>query len=250
MTVEQILAELKSRANETNRAGMGRFGIKIDNAFGVSVRELREIAKPIRRDHALAIDLWNTGTHEARLLATIIADADRFTEPQIAKWLGEFDSWDVTDGFCGLLTKHPKAWTYAKAWVDCDEEFVKRAAFALMARLAVHDKNAPDRALLDVLPLIVRGSTDERNFVKKAATGRFAKLASGTDHSTEPPSLLQRSLPTLSRAPPAGSPTTRSVNSRTTKYRLDSISFGRWQLVRSGEQFCHHDFINKLVVDK
>ena len=155
---------------------MGRFGIKIDNAFGVSVRELREIAKPIRRDHALAIDLWNTGTHEARLLATIIADADRFTEPQIAKWLGELDSWDVTDGFCGLLTKHPKAWTYAKAWVDCDEEFVKRAAFALIARLAVHDKNAPDRAFLDVLPLIVRGSTDERNFVKKAVNWALRQI--------------------------------------------------------------------------
>ena len=176
MTVEQILAELKSRANETNRAGMGRFGIKIGNAFGVSVRELREIAKPIRRDHALAIDLWNTGTHEARLLATIIADADRFTEPQIAKWLGELDSWDVTDSFFGLLTKHPKAWTYAKAWVDCDEEFVKRAAFALMARLAVHDKNAPDRAFLDVLPLIVRGSTDQRNFVKKAVNWALRQI--------------------------------------------------------------------------
>ena len=176
MTVEQILAELKSRANETNRAGMGRFGINIDNAFGVSVRELREIAKPIRRDHALAIDLWNTGTHEARLLATIIAGADRFTELQIVKWLGELDSWDVTDGFCGLLTNHPKAWTYAKAWVDRDEEFVKRAAFALMARLAVHDKNAPDRAFLDVLPLIVRGSTDERNFVKKAVNWALRQI--------------------------------------------------------------------------
>ena len=176
MTVEQILAELKSRGSETNRAGMGRFGINVDNAFGVSVKELREIAKPVRRDHALAIDLWNTGLHEARLLATIIADVGQFTEPQIARWLSELDSWDVTDGFCGVLTKHPKAWAYAKAWADRDEEFVKRAAFALMARLAVHDKTALDQTFLDVLPLIVRGSTDERNFVKKAVNWALRQI--------------------------------------------------------------------------
>ncbi len=176
MTVKQILAELRARGSETNRAGMGRFGINVDNAFGVSVRELREIAKPIRRDHALALELWNTGMHEARLLATIIADVERFTEAEIARWAGELDSWDLTDGFCGLLTKHPRAWTYVNAWVERKEEFVKRAAFALMARLAVHDKKAPDRTFLDLLPLIVRGSTDERNFVKKAVNWALRQI--------------------------------------------------------------------------
>ncbi len=176
MTVKQILAELQARGSETNRAGMGRFGINVDNAFGVSVRELRELAKPIRHDHALALELWNTGMHEARLLATIIADAERFTEAEIARWLGDLDSWDLTDGFCGLLTKHPRVWTYVNAWVEHEEEFVKRAAFALMARLAVHDKKAPDRAFLDLLPLIVRGSTDERNFVKKAVNWALRQI--------------------------------------------------------------------------
>ncbi len=176
MTVKLILAELRARGSETNRAGMGRFGINVDNAFGVSIRELREIAKPIRRDHALALELWNTGMHEARLLATIIADADRLTEAEVAKWLSDLDSWDLTDGFCGLLTKHAKAWTYANAWVDREEEFAKRAAFALMARLAVHDKRATDRAFLDLLPLIVGGSTDERNLVKKAVNWALRQI--------------------------------------------------------------------------
>ena len=148
---------------------MARYGINVENAFGVSVYALRQVAKRLGTDHALALALWATGNHEARLLACFVDDPAAVTAEQIEAWASDFDSWDICDQATTSLfdlTKH--AWSKAAEWARRDEEWVKRGGFALMAGLAVHDKAADDRAFMRLLPLIERGAFDDRNFVKKA----------------------------------------------------------------------------------
>jgi 3-methyladenine DNA glycosylase AlkD len=167
--VLDILSELRSLGSAKNRAGMARYGINVENAFGVSIYELRPLAKRLGTDHELALALWATENHEARLLACFVDDPAAVTAEQTEAWARDFDSWDLCDQVTTSLfdaTKH--AWAKAADWAVRDEEWVKRAGFALMAGLAVHDKVASDRAFKRLLPLIERGASDERNFVKKA----------------------------------------------------------------------------------
>lgn len=167
--VTAILEEIRALGSERNRAGMAKYGINVERAFGVSVYELRKVAKRLGRDHALALALWDTGNHEGRLLACFVDDPAQVTAAQTEQWAREFDSWDICDQATTSLfdlTKH--AWTKAAAWADRDEMWVKRGAFALLAGLAVHDKAAPDQAFIEMFPHIERAAFDERNFVKKA----------------------------------------------------------------------------------
>ena len=167
--VADILAELRSLGSAKNRAGMARYGINVENAFGVSIYELRRVAKRLGTDHELALALWATGNHEARLLACFVDDPAAVTEEQTEAWAGDFDSWDICDQATTSLfdlTEH--AWAKATEWAVRDEEWVERGGFALMAGLAVHDKVATDRAFMRLLPLIERAASDDRNFVKKA----------------------------------------------------------------------------------
>jgi len=169
--VRAILAELRSLGSERNRAGMARYGINVTNAFGVSVYELRRLAKRLGTDHDLALALWASGKHEARILACFVDDPARVTETQMEAWTADFDSWDVCDqATTSLFDQTAHGWTKATEWAKRDEEWVKRAGFALMAGLASHDKGATDRAFLRLLPSIERGAFDERNFVKKAVS--------------------------------------------------------------------------------
>jgi 3-methyladenine DNA glycosylase AlkD len=164
-----ILAELRALGSAKDRAGMARYGISVENAFGVSICELRKVAKRLGTDHDLALALWATGNHETRLLACFVDDPDSVTGEQMEAWAGDFDSWDICDQATTSLfdlTKH--AWTKAREWAARDEEWVKRGGFALMAGLAVHDKTADDRAFEKLFPVIERGALDDRNFVKKA----------------------------------------------------------------------------------
>jgi len=164
-----LLGELRALGSEKDRAGMARYGIKVDDAFGVSIYELRRIAKRIGRDHELALALWATGKHEARLLATIVDDPVRVDAAQMEAWVGDVDSWDVCDQLTSnLFDKTALAYEKAVEWAARDEEFVRRAAFALIAALAWQDKAAPDERMLAFLPLIETHAFDERNFVKKA----------------------------------------------------------------------------------
>lgn len=168
-TAGEIVTKLRSLANPDNVAGMARYGINPEGTLGVSIPILRQIAKDIGKDHELALELWSTGIHEARILAGFIADPKRVTEEQMESWVGDFDSWDVTDQVTGtLFDKTPFAYEKAAAWTERDEEFVKRAGFAMIAWLALHDKKAPDDKFLDFLPMIEKQAGDERNFVKKA----------------------------------------------------------------------------------
>jgi len=157
--------------------GMTRFGIQSSNSFGVSVPKLRTLAREIGRDHPLARQLWETGLHDARLLATMVDDPRQVTDDQMDEWVRDFDSWDVVDGSCGnLFDKTPFAVAKAKEWCKREEEFVKRAGFVLMAELAVHDKKTKDQIFLDFFPLIIGGSSDNRNFVKKAVNWSLRQI--------------------------------------------------------------------------
>jgi 3-methyladenine DNA glycosylase AlkD len=177
LEVRQVIDRLRSLGDPKAVEDMARFGIKSSNSFGVSVPKLRILAREVGRDHLLALRLWETGFHDARLLATMVDDARQVTLEQMDKWVRDFDSWDVVDGSCGnLFDKTPFAVAKAKEWCKREEEFVKRAGFVIMAELAVHDKKAKDRVFLDFLPLIVDGASDERNFVKKAVNWALRQI--------------------------------------------------------------------------
>lgn len=176
-TVESIVDELKRLGTPKAREGMSRFGIQTTHAFGISIPQLRTIAKKIRTNHALASGLWKTGIHEARILASMIDDPSEVSQDQMEEWATGFDSWDLVDNCCGnLFDKTPFAVPKAQEWSTRGEEYVKRAGFALMAELAVHDKNAPDKTFLDFLPTIVREAGDKRNFVKKAVNWALRQI--------------------------------------------------------------------------
>ncbi|HMK91457.1 MAG TPA: DNA alkylation repair protein [Thermoleophilia bacterium] len=168
-SVAVILAEIESLGSPEDRAGMARYGIVVDDAYGVSVYELRRIAKRIGRDHRRALALWDTGVHEARLLAAFTDEPALVDDAQMERWAADFDSWDICDqATTDLFDQTALAWPKAVEWADRPQEFVKRGGFALMAGLAVHDKRAPDGRFVELLTHIEREAFDERNFVKKA----------------------------------------------------------------------------------
>ena len=156
---------------------MARFGINPENTYGVSIPNLRNMAKETGKDHALAQQLWASGIHEARILASMVDDPKMVTEEQMESWVKEFDSWDVCDQCCmNLFEKTGFAYQKAKEWSSNDKEFTKRTAFVLMARLAVSDKKADDALFEPFFPLIKREAGDNRNFVKKAVNWALRQI--------------------------------------------------------------------------
>jgi len=177
-SAHMVLELLKALGDPRALEGMARFGIPTHHTLGgISVPTLRRLAREIRKDHRLADQLWRTGVHEARLLASLIADPKLVTEAQMERWAKQFDGWDVCDACCNnLFDKTPFAYGKAWEWSRREEEFVKRAGFVLMAVLAVHDKKAGDGQFLKFLPRIKRESRDERNFVKKAVNWALRQI--------------------------------------------------------------------------
>jgi 3-methyladenine DNA glycosylase AlkD len=164
-----VLDRIAPLGSEEARAGMARYGIRTEDAFGVSIYELRKVAKELGRDHELALALWATGNHEARLLASMVDDPAQVTERQMEEWVAEFDSWDVCDQVTSnLFDKTPFAYDKVREWSGSPDEWVKRAAFATAAALAVQDKRAVDEQFLEILELCRREAGDDRNYVKKA----------------------------------------------------------------------------------
>lgn len=177
MEAEDVIRRLRSHADPASLEGMARYGIATERALGLSGPTLRKIARETGRDHGLAADLWKSGIHEARILAALVDEPAKVTEGQMERWAAEFDSWDVCDGCCGsLFDKTPFAYSKALEWSERKEEFVKRAGYVLMAELAVHDKKAPDAKFLKFFDAIERGSTDDRNFVKKAVNWALRQI--------------------------------------------------------------------------
>ncbi len=177
MDFEDIIEELESLKNPEDIAGMARFGIKANKAYGVRMPELTRIAREVGKNHQLAEELWEHGYTETRILACMVDDPKEVTEGQMERWALEFNSWDVCDQCCmKLFRKTPYAYQKIEEWSARDEEFVKRAAFTLIATLAVHDKKADDEKFEELFSLIIRESEDERNFVKKAVNWALRQI--------------------------------------------------------------------------
>ena len=170
-TVDNIVAWLKRTGSPTAAAGLARYGLPTTNAYGIPVGTLRAQAKRIGKDHAVAMRLWDSGSLEARLLASFVADPNQLTLAQMNAWCRDFDSWGTTDTACfALFDRSPLAWQVVAPWVRHKGEFQKRAGFVMMACLAAHDKTAPDAGFMKFLPMIERGASDDRNFVKKGVS--------------------------------------------------------------------------------
>ena len=169
MDYNQVIKQLKSMFNKKNVEGMARYGINPHNNLGISIYNLRPLSKEIGKDHNLALKLWDSGIHDARLLAVFIDDPLQVTSKQMYSWAEDFDSWDICDQACtSLFDLSPFAWEKIFQWSKHDKEFVKRGAFSLIAGLAVHDKKAHDKMFEQLFPIIIMESNDDRNYVKKA----------------------------------------------------------------------------------
>ncbi len=177
MQSKEVVKKLKSLSDPEAAAGMARFGINPENTLGISIPTLRKMAKEIGKDHKLAGELWASGIHEARILAGMVEDPEAVDENQAEAWVRDFDSWDLCDQVCmNLFWLTPFAYQKCYEWSSKDEEFVKRAGFALMSRLAWSDKKAADQEFIKFLPVIEREATDERNFVKKAVNWALRQI--------------------------------------------------------------------------
>ena len=168
MRYDEVIARLKAEANPDNVAGMARYGISTTNTLGISIYTLRKIAKELKKDHELALKLWNSGFHEARILASFIDEPEKVTEAQLERWVKDFDSWDVCDQVSAFISKTPYVAKKIYEWSVSEAEFVKRTAFSLIAGISWHDKKMADEEFEPFFVLIKKATTDERNFVKKA----------------------------------------------------------------------------------
>ncbi len=177
MTPDEVIKYLEKNADKKNAAGMARFGINADKAFGIRIPLLRDLAKKIGRNHKLAVELWKTGRHEARILCSMIADPDEITPSLMNKWARDFNSWDLCDQCCNnLFVYTPFLLDKIYEWNDSADEFVKRASFVLIAVSAVHRKDWEDETFIRFFQLIKKHSSDERNFVKKAVNWALRQI--------------------------------------------------------------------------
>lgn len=177
MNTQTIIKKLKSLSNPKNVEGMARFGISPDKAFGIRKPDLRKLAREIPPNHMLALKLWETGYLEARIIASLIDIPEEVTKNQINEWANDFDSWDVCDQCCiNLFHRLPFADEMIFQWSSSDKEYVKRAAFSLIAVIAVHDRISDDKRFIKFFPLIKKASTDPRNFVKKAVNWSLRQI--------------------------------------------------------------------------
>jgi 3-methyladenine DNA glycosylase AlkD len=172
-----VVAELRGLADPNRLPGMARVGINVERAIGVSIPNLRKLGRRLGADHQLALGLWDTAIHEARILASMVDEPAQVTRAQMETWVGDFDSWDVCDQVVGnLFDRTPFATRAARAWTERDEAFVKRAGFSLIATRAVRDRTSADPMFTAWFPAIRRGAADHRNYVKKAVSWALRQI--------------------------------------------------------------------------
>lgn len=206
LAAEQILSELRAQRSDENIAGMKRFGIASSaEMLGIAMPVLRLIARAHRRDHALAAELFELEMHEARVLATLVADPKQVTRGQAERWVRRCDNWAQTDALAFLLDRTPFAEEKAHTWSAKQAEFVKRTGFAMMAGMAVHRKELPDEVFLQMLPVIRREAGDERNFVKKAVNWALRQIGKRN------PRLLRAAIAEAKRIAQLDSPAARWI---------------------------------------
>jgi 3-methyladenine DNA glycosylase AlkD len=172
-----VIGELRAVADPSRLGGMARVGITVDRALGVAIPELRRIARMHRGDHELALDLWSSGIHEARILASMVDDPERVTERQMEAWVAGFDSWDLCDQVTGnLFTRTADPIRMARRWARRPEAYIRRAGFSMLAELAHRDRTSPDVVWERQLPLIRRAATDGRNPVMKSVSWALRQI--------------------------------------------------------------------------
>ena len=176
MSVEEVLTELKKLSNPAHFAQLERFGIENSNAMGIKIPDLRLFARKIGKNHELSLELWKTGIHEARILASFIDNPKQVSEQQFDSWVKDFDSWDTSDQCCSLLIQTPFAKGKIDAYSTANEEFVKRTAFVLICALVIYDKKAPNESFYPYFEIIERESWDNRNFVRKAVNWALRQI--------------------------------------------------------------------------
>lgn len=165
------LTWLEEKSTDRDRENLDRFGIGAKNAIGVSMANIQRLAKILGRNHELAAALWKTGCYEARMLCAYVDEPAKVTAAQMDRWCRDFDNWAICDTLCfALFDRTQHAWSRVTPWSSKSGEFAKRAAFALLASLALHDKSAKDQLFIESLPLIERAASDDRNFVKKGVS--------------------------------------------------------------------------------
>jgi 3-methyladenine DNA glycosylase AlkD len=191
LEIRLIKSELQALGSEKNRLGMARFGIETSTAYGTGMAPVREMAKRYRKQHELALALWKENIHELRILAAWIDDPTQVTEKQMDAWVKELNSWDLCDQVCSkLFCRTPFAEQKVWEWSSRDKEFEKRAAFVLIASMAVHLKKAPDSLFLSFFPLLEKASDDHRNFVWKAVNWALRQIGKRNKTLLEPAWIL------------------------------------------------------------
>jgi len=194
MTTEEVLGKLESLGRTDVREGRARYGIRAVTSYGVPLPGIKSIAKMIKKDHQLALSLWKSGNHDARILSFMIADPKEFTMEDAEEWMPDMKSWDLTDGAAIYLFRRCD-WVIEKVnqWINSEEEFIRRQGFVLMAVLAVHGKKLPNSLFIDWLDDLFEGASDKRNFVKKAVNWGIRQI--GKKNKT----LRQHALKTCER---------------------------------------------------
>lgn len=204
--VASILRKLKAKSSEAKRAGLARYAIPTERALGVSMRDIQALGKSVGRDRALADALWETGVYEARLLAAYVGDPATIDAARMDRWCRDFDNWAVCDTLCfALFDRSPLAWKKAETWTKRRGEFQRRAAFALLAGLALHDKRSEDARFLRGLEWIERAAEDDRNFVKKAVNWALRSIGGRN------PALHRASAALAKRLSASANPTARWI---------------------------------------
>jgi 3-methyladenine DNA glycosylase AlkD len=176
MDVHAVIAELRDRADPSRKPGMAHVGIDVSTALGMSVPDIRAVAKRCGTDQSLALELWSTGIHEARILATLVADPEAISDGDMESWAADLSSWDVCDFAADLFGRTTAGIAKIPTWSRRSEGYVKRCAFSMIARRAVSAKSAPDREFLGYLPVIHRGAADPRNEVKKGVSWALRQI--------------------------------------------------------------------------
>lgn len=177
MSFEDAAELIRSHSRPDQLAGMARFGLNPERRLGLAVPMMRRLGKTIGRNHTIALALYRTRIPDFQIIAALVADPARLTDRQMEQWVRGFASWDVCDQVClNLFCRSPMAWDKVRDWADRPEEWTRRAAFALLACLAVHDKASPDSAFIAALPLIARAAEDDRNFVRKAVNWALRQI--------------------------------------------------------------------------
>lgn len=195
LEINNIKSSLSAIGSEKNRLGMARFGIETATAYGTGMGPVREMAKGYRKQHELALALWKENIHELRILAAWVDDPALVTEAQMEDWVKDFNSWDLCDQVCmRLFCRCPFAEKKVLEWSEREGEFEKRAAFAMLAAMAVHLKKAPDSLFLSFLPIIEKASDDERNFVWKAVNWALRQIGKRNRTLLEPAWILAQEL--------------------------------------------------------